>query len=126
MSERTFRLVQGVYLLVSLYLGWDTAVLALIALYTFEGLTNLRIPALVSRVRYGAGGAAALANPSCRFSVEAERLQRLLMAVFLYFTFVLYPQAAWFGPWFLGCLLLMAGVTNICPAVFFLRWVGFR
>lgn len=51
---------------------------------------------------------------------------RLLVAALLVLTFVLFPDQTWFFPWFIGFMLFMAGLTNICPMVMGLRWMGFR
>ena len=59
-------------------------------------------------------------------SFDAERVLRLLVAGMLVVTFVLFKEQAWFFPWFIGFMLFMAGMTNICPMVMFLRWLGFR
>jgi hypothetical protein len=38
----------------------------------------------------------------------------------------MYREQIWFFPWFIGFMLFMAGMTNICPMVMGLRWIGFR
>lgn len=127
MSERTFRLIQGIYLFITLLLDNPLMMYAIIGMYLFEGITNFRIPILVSRLRFGTFQ---VHDPfqlkNARIPCDSERIQRLLAAVFLYVTFFVYPDAAWFGPWFLAAIFTMAGVTNICPSVMFFRYVGFR
>jgi hypothetical protein len=127
MSERAYRLIQGLYLLAALVLESDIMVYILLGLYVFEILTNLRIPLIVSRVAYGSGGISTepmCANP--RIDIDAERLQRLAMGGFIFVTYSLLPEFAWFGPWFAAAVLIMAGATNVCPIVFFLRSNGFK
>ncbi len=51
MSERHFRIVLGVWLILGLYLNIIEIVYALIGLLLFEGLTNQRIPKLVYKLR---------------------------------------------------------------------------
>jgi F0F1-type ATP synthase assembly protein I len=127
MSERAFRFILGATLLVLLYFGFDQAILAYIGIVLFEGATNLRIPLLVSRARYGAATTADVISPECaKIPFDAERMLRVIVAVLLIFTFVLYREVAWFFPWFIGVMLLVAGITNICPMVIGLRWAGFR
>jgi len=53
MTERSYRLMIGLSLLVILYLNSSPAMYGLIALMVFEAATNWRIPLLVSRLRYG-------------------------------------------------------------------------
>ena len=127
MNERTFRFLQGVYLFVTLYLDSREMMIGIIIMYVYEGVTNLRVPILISKLRYGSD---AVVDPfskiESRIGFDAERAQRIMSAAFLYLTFFIFPEAAWFGPWFLAAIFLMAGTTNMCPSVMFLRWVGFR
>lgn len=128
MSERVFRVLLGSALLLFLYFGVEVAIMAYIGLMLFEGLTNWRVPLLVSRLRYGTGYAeAAVLSPGCaRIPFDAERMLRLIVAAILIVTYVMYREYAWFIPWFVGVMLLVAGMTNICPMVIGLRWAGFR
>lgn len=139
MSERFFRIVLGTSLLAILYLNSTNMPYAQIAVYTyigvllFEGITNLRIPILVSRLRYGEY---VIADKVCaKIPFDAERALRLVVAIFLIGTFgVTHPPLlliesntlTYFFPWFIGFMLAMAGITNICPMVMFLRWTGMR
>lgn len=127
MSERTFRLIQGLYLFATLLLDNAMMMYAIIAMYLFEGLTNWRIPVLISKARFGAEQVTdPFRQQNSRIPCDSERIQRMLAAVFLYVTYFVFPDAAWFGPWFLAAIFTMAGLTNICPSVMFFRWVGFR
>ncbi len=128
MSERFFRIILGSLLLLLLFLGSREWVLAYIALLLFEGITNWRIPVLVSKVRYGADyqqAVQACGGVSTR-SFEAERALRLIAAAMLYISYVILGETVWFFPWLLGVMLLIAGLTNICPMVIGLRLIGFR
>ena len=99
----------------------------LIIMYFFEALTNWRIPLIVSRLRFGKENIQEIpVSPNCRINIDAERLQRLVLAIFLYVTVVVFPDQAWFGPWFMALVLLIAGLTNVCVSVVFLRHLGFR
>jgi len=140
MSERSYRLIQGIYILLALYFELNVLIAAYMVVIVFEGLTNWRIPLLVSRLRYGnlavahnAGVLNATAmhanlpeSQPCRFDFEAERLLRLVVFVLLIFTVLIFPELGWFFPWFIGAMLFMAGVTNICPMVMLFRYLGFR
>lgn len=128
MSERVFRFILGAVLIFLLYLQADELVYVYIGILLFEGATNWRVPLLVSRVRYGTDFRSTdVLSPGCsRIPFDAERMLRLIVAVLLVLTFVLFPEQTWFFPWFIGFMLFMAGMTNICPMVMGLRWMGFR
>ena len=51
MSERFFRLIVGTFLLGSLYFEFQGGIIFLIGLLTVEGITNCRVPGLVTRLR---------------------------------------------------------------------------
>lgn len=126
MSERAFRIVLGGALILFLYLRVDSLVYAYIGVLLFEGLTNWRIPLLVSRLRFGrANPETPAAGGMPRFGFEAERVLRIFVAAMLVLTFVLFHEQAWYIPWFLGFALLLAGITGICPLAIFLRKLGF-
>lgn len=138
MSERSFRLIQGVYILLALYFELDVLIFAYLVVLVFEGLTNWRIPILVSRLRHAqpvvahAGELQSVAETSTaptsggKFDFEAERLLRLVVFVLMIFTVLIFPEAGWFFPWFIGAMLFLAGLTNICPMVLMFRYLGFR
>lgn len=127
MSERYFRLVLGAALIIILALDLSQAVYAYIAVLLFEAITNWRVPILVSRLRFGKDYMDAV-NPcgGVKIKFEAERVLRLLVALFLVLSYVVFNDYLWFLPWFIGVMLALAGITNICPMVMALRWVGFK
>ncbi len=128
MSERTFRIIQGVYLLAALFLEIDMMMYIFIGVFLFEAVTNWRIPILVSRLRYGTSAKAsqAVMLKSTRFGFEAERMLRVAVAILLYISAILYPDILWVFPWFIAVMLALAGITKICPMVLFFRYCGFR
>lgn len=128
MSERVFRFILGAALILLLYLQANQLVYLYIGVLLFEGITNWRVPILVSRARYGrAYKAKDMLGPGTgRIGFDAERALRLIVALLLILTFVVFPEQTWFFPWFIGFMLFMAGLTNICPMVMGLRWAGFR
>ena len=128
MTERVFRFILGLSLLACLYFQLTTLVYIYIGVLVFEGLTNWRIPILISRLRYGAEYKQYIApvSDSADIHFDAERALRVIVVLMLVATFVMFPQQTWFFPWFIGFMLLMAGLTNICPMVMGLRWIGFR
>ncbi len=127
MNERTYRLLQGGFILLGLILESDAVIYFFIGLSLFEGLTGLRVPILVSKARWGSkfeinGGEAVAVS----IGFEAERMMRLTIAMLLAMSYVGFPEETWFFPWFLGVMLIMIGLTAICPMVIFYRWMGFR
>lgn len=132
MSDRTYRLLFGLALLLSLYFQLPASVYGLIVLAVFEGLTNLRVPVVVTRLRGKLDGEVPMqenltvtGSPG-RDSFEAERALRLLMAAFLVLSFAIWPEHLWFLPWFIGFALFGAGVSGVCPSLSLLKWLGFR
>lgn len=128
MTERAYRVILGAVLLGLLFLKWELAIYAYIGLLIFEGISNLRIPVLVSRLRFGSQYSpdSQLSHGSGNIPFDAERALRLIVASFLILSFVLFNHELWFFPWFVGAMLFNAGITNICPMVMGLRWAGFR
>lgn len=132
MSERFFRLIVGALLLGCLYFEVATGIPLLIALLAAEGLTNYRIPTLVTRLRL-AGGTAF--EDSCelmpdaqlvRIPFDAERAWRLVVAVMLVVTVYLFNEQLWFFPWFMGFAIFGAGLSGVCPVLISLKLMGFR
>ena len=128
MTERNFRFILGFSLMVFLFFELHALIYAYIGLLIFEGITNLRIPILVSRLRFGKDQPDIDEGNSCvcKFNFEAERGFRFVIAGTLIITFVVFHEAAWFVPWLVGFGLTMAGITGICPIAISLRWLGLR
>ena len=132
MSDRSYRLLFGMTLLLALYFQIYYVVYALIALAVLEGLTNLRVPVIVTRLRSNLGGQVPMqenltvAPSRCKYSFEAERALRLMMATFLFLSYVVFAKYLWFVPWFIGFALFGAGVSGVCPSLSLLKWMGFR
>ena len=64
MSERANRFISGFSLIAFLFLEWNYGVFALLSILLLEGLTNWRIPALVSSFRYATDGSELLTEES--------------------------------------------------------------
>ncbi|RMG28840.1 MAG: DUF2892 domain-containing protein [Gammaproteobacteria bacterium] len=125
MSERAFRFILGASLILLLYTDWRPGYFAYLGLLAFEGVTNLRFPYLVTRLRRGTAARRGPLPRDCRLGFEAERMLRMIVLVLLALSWLLFPETLWFLPWFIGFMLFMAGLTNICPMVMALRWIGF-
>jgi len=128
MNERTYRVIQGGLILAGLILEIDLFIYFFIGLSFFEGLTGWRIPLLVSRIRKQkeVRELPRKHNVFSRSGFDAEQMMRLTVASLLTISYFLYPGETWFFPWFMGAMLLMAGISNICPMVIYYRWLGFR
>ena len=127
MTERWYRMIQGIYLIIALYLERDMMVYGFIVLLTIEAVTNLRLPVVVSRLRYGTHAIqSSSSTANCTFNIDSERLLRLVVVVFLLLSYVSHSDPTWFLPWFVAAMLLLAGITNICPMVMMFQYLGFR
>jgi hypothetical protein len=109
--------------------------IAFCLLFLFEGLTNWRIPTIISRLRYGKSVTnqpedSVQIKPTSPVSffknLEAERMMRFVVVLFLLISFFSLPEMLWFFPWYVAGMMIVSGISNICPMVMFLRWVGFR
>ena len=129
MSERHFRFIVSLVLLVALYFELRMVVVGLIVLYAVEGLTNWRVPIVVSRWRGQASNTAcdpgAVAVGSI-LTLEAEQVLRVAIALILFASVVLFPVATWFVPWLVGFALLGAAITGVCPCILGLKLCGFK
>lgn len=121
MTERSFRLLIGVWLVIALWLPFPPAIHLLIAILLIEGVTNWRVPVLVARLR-GTEDTA----PACLNAFEAERAFRLLIAALLGISLFGLPDSLWWLPWFVGFALIGAGLSGMCPMVQALRRMGLR
>ncbi|HWS04135.1 MAG TPA: hypothetical protein VN448_12205, partial [Gammaproteobacteria bacterium] len=103
------------------------SIYVLMGMLLFEGITNWRVPALVSRLRSGSEPTVtAVTSSNWVISFEAERALRLILVAMLGLSLLLEPQLVWWLPWFIAFALIGAGLSGICPMVSALRWVGMR
>jgi len=130
MSNRFYRLHFGAILLFSLYFDVNSMIYALIGLAIFEAVTNLRMPKLVSRKRFGNDGDPGEGCFGIRFTqrtaFEAERGWRLTVAAALGVSLFAYPDQLWFLPWFMGFAILGAGISGVCPMFLLLKGAGLK
>ncbi|MFP5505033.1 MAG: hypothetical protein ACLGH6_02430 [Gammaproteobacteria bacterium] len=132
MSERFFRLIVGSLLLAFLYFELAGAIPVLIAILLFEGISNYRIPLVVTQLRHahaGSFGDSSELMPDAhapRFGFEAERAWRLAVAVMLAISVYAFNEQLWFFPWFMGFAIFGAGLSGVCPVLISLKLLGFR
>jgi len=130
LSNRLYRMIFGVALLLALYFDTYQVVYVLVGLASFEAITNLRIPLLVSRLRYNTDGDPDEGSLGIQFhtrtSFEAERGFRLSVAAMIAISIFVYPEVLWFIPWFMGFAILGAGVSGVCPMFLALKWAGLK
>ena len=130
MSEKNFRIILGAWLIIGLFINSPYVIYALVGLLLFEGVTNLRVPGLVTRARFGkhanVKNEAENFNPNARTSFEAERGLRLIVVILIVVPMISTTELLWLLPWFVGFALIGAGLSGICPMVLALRWLGMR
>ncbi len=131
MTDRSYRTLLGVIILFGLYFEHFWLIYALITLLMLEGISNMRVPVLLYRLRgrlqpdkgYVYENTGEIQEP--RFQVDAERIWRLVVGSFLYVGYV-QVDALWFFPWFMGFAIFGAGLSGVCPVLLAIRWLGFR
>lgn len=132
MSERFFRLVMGtalwIILIFTAYYETMTPVYAYVGFLLFEGITNLRMTLILDRLRYGIinTDTAITDEHTLKFNIDSERILRIILAGFVLLSFTVLPDFMWFLPWFFAGMLILAGTTNICPMLMFLKWLGMK
>jgi hypothetical protein len=130
MSNRLYRLFVGLILLIGLYFDLSGLIYALIIVVLLEGITNLRIPVLISEMRFNNSGDATEGTLGItfkeRFGFDAERAWRLLLGSVLTVVYVFFYDEVWYLAWFMGFAILGAGLSGVCPLFISLKWAGFR
>ncbi len=129
MTERAYRLVTGILMLSFLFFRLDYAVWGLLIIMGFEALSNWRIPMLVSKLLYKNDSIVVCEgeNTECTINYDAERMLRWIVLIIMLLGVLQQTEHLfWFFPWFVGLMLLLAGVTGICPMVMALRKMGFK
>lgn len=132
MSDRFYRLIVGGLLLAFLYFELAGAIPILIGVLVFEGITNYRIPQVISRMRlagHGSFGDSCELSPEthrARIAFDAERAWRLTVAGMLALSLFVFSEQLWFFPWFMGFAIFGAGLSGVCPGLISLKLIGFR
>jgi len=122
----------GAALLLGLYFELAELIYFLVVMLFFEGLTNLRLPKVVSSFSFNVTGSKDFTeyqvdpfNIAYRFNMEAEQAWRLVVGFLLAVTYPFYDQL-WFFPWFMGFAIFGAGLSAVCPVLLAIRWIGFK
>jgi hypothetical protein len=131
MSDRIYRLLVGSVILIGLYYDLHGLMVGLIVIMLFEGLTPWRVPVLVAkfnRVQLSECSQRVLWSGNSVFNIpfNAERAWRLMVALMLTVTYLMFYDVVWFFPWFMGFAIFGAGVSGICPVLIFLQLLGFK
>jgi len=130
MSNRSYRFIIGLMLLVTLYFDLKYVMLGIIATVVFEAITNFRIPVLVDRMKNKQNdnlyeGCLGIEFKN-RINFDAERAWRLMVGCFLTISFLIFPELLWGFSWFMAIAILGAGISGVCPMFLFLKWAGFK
>jgi hypothetical protein len=130
MSEHTYRLLVGSLMLILLYFELYIVAYVVVAMALFEGLTNQRLNLLITRLRkkLGTDVSAYQQSPRENFRIpfDAERAQRLFVAVTFAILFFAAPKELWILNWFFAFGMLISGIVLFCPVIAFFRAIGFR
>ena len=127
MSERFYRLLIGISTLLLLFFNQEAYISILIGLLVLEGITNIRIPSVLSRIRNRESYILPpLESGQYRINFESERMGRFVISTVLTCSVFIFYEQAWFLSWFLGTMLTITSISNFCPMLIFLRWVGFK
>ena len=130
MSEHTYRMVMGTALLILLYTEINLLGYIIIGLIFTEGVTNLRLNLIVTRIRnkFGANLSETDGPPreNYRFPFDAERAQRLMVAVSFAALYVYAPKELWMINWLFAFGMLISGIVMFCPIIALFKAVGFR
>ena len=130
MTNRTYRALLGLTLLVTLYFELDKLMYGLIALLFLEGVSNIFLSNVVCLMRNCVSkkdpvfiDSEFAENP--RFNIYSERVWRLVVGIFLLIGYSFY-SVLWFLPWFMGFAIFGAGLSGLCPVLLAICWIGFK
>lgn len=130
MTNRTYRTVLGLMLLVGLYFELSMLMYGIIVLLFVEAITNQLVPKVLCKVcKCVTKQVPAYINheleTEAKFNMDAERVWRLVVGSFLLIGYSLF-DFLWFFPWFMGFAIFGAGLSGVCPVLFAIRWLGFK
>ena len=130
MSEHTYRLIIGSLMLLMLYTGYHFVAYLIIGMTLIEGLTNQRLNLVVTSIRRKLGanmsGFEKPPREDSRISFDAERAQRLFIAIAFTAIFFAAPEELWVLNWYFAFGMLISGIVMFCPMIALFRVIGFR
>lgn len=126
MSEHTYRLLLGSFILLVLYTEMEQLAYVLVALTLFEGLTNQRLNLVINRIRHISNDSVRPQKNRARFNFDAEQAQRLFVAISFGSLFFFAPKEVWILNWYFAFGMLISGIVLFCPVIAFFRAIGFR
>ncbi len=126
MTNRFYRGVLGLMLLISLYFNQSWMMYALITMLFLEGITDILVPTIVNTIGKTLGFSASPAE-SMKVCLSLsyfsnERIWRLVVASLLLVTYS-NVDVLWFFPWFMGFAIFGAGLSGVCPVMLFIQWI---
>lgn len=131
MNERNYFLFIGLSILFALYFEIEMLIYLLCLLLMVEGVTNVRLSTFSQNFfKINLFTGLTVFKTETRFNFDSFLVWRILIAIMLGGSFTLLNyynlEVIWFVPWFIGFVILGAGMSGICPALLAIRWVGFR
>lgn len=131
MNRRLYNIILGSLLLTGLYFELNYLIYILIGIVLIESITNILLPKYLARIPISMlnddmNSSSSINNSPYKINFSADRMWRLLIGVLLIVSFIFYFQFLWFIPWFLGFAILGAGVSDVCPILEFIRYIGFK
>jgi hypothetical protein len=130
MTDRIYRTILGLVLLMVLYFESTPALYGLVVVLLLEGVSHRSIPRLVGELGTRMGMQALAYHPEpCKtqpkYNFDAELMWRLTVAVIVLITYS-FDKYFWFFPWFMGFAIFGSGLSGVCPGLLALRWLGFK
>jgi len=123
-------MVMGTALLILLYTESTMFGYILIGTIMIEGITNLRLNLLITRLRnrFGANLPEMDGPPRSdyRFPFDAERAQRIMVAISFAVLLFYAPKELWIINWLFAFGMLISGIVMFCPIIALFKAVGFR
>ncbi len=130
MSEHTYRLILGSLILVLLYTEYYLVAYVVLAMTLIEGLTNQRLNLVITKIRKKFGSDMSEFDQPKRenykIPFDAERAQRLFVAIIFALLFFVAPKEYWILNWFFAFGMLISGIVMFCPVIALFRAIGFR
>ncbi|MBT4838439.1 MAG: response regulator [Methylococcales bacterium] len=132
MNGLIFRIYIGIILLFALIINVNELIYLVCLILIIEAITNHKIIHVISKKRYGQNFKQYYFNSDTdssydyKYSLEAERIFRILISSALFISVYFFQKELWFIPWLIAYLILFAGLSKWCPLSIFLISIGFK